>query len=511
MVKLFLSVAVVAAALIAPAHAQGAEARLSLDECLNMALDNNLDLVSARFGPELSEERVTVQDAAFDLGFQANLNPTGFKRRASTRFQASGSGETISASAGVQQSLKMGGTYSANLTSSRETGSNTTFEPFYNAGLDLTWDQPLLAGRGRDVTTEALVLARNDLDISREDLRVQVHSTMELVENAYWDVLANIAGLRVAKEALERAEDLLEQNRKKVEVGTLPPIDITQAEAGVAQQEEGVIVAEEALFNSEDELRRLMGLPPSDPLWGQRIVPTDEPDLQKLGIDVESAIVEAFANRPELIRARKQLDSNELSVRSARNRARGDLNLNTRLSPSGQNELIDPDGSTMPPMFMFSGDETGSSYDDALSELPELSSYFWSVSLTYTIPLGNRQAKANYRIAQLNRDQNATNLQNQEQNIRVEVRRAARGVETGVKRIDAAQANVVLQKKNLEAEQKKFENGMSTSFQVLEFQKNLSDAEVALIRAVVAYRRSLVAFEKAKGSLLESRNLRFEP
>ena len=494
---------------LVPAGAQGAEYRLSLADCLNMALDNNLDLVVARFNPAVSEEQVTVQDSNFDLGFQANFNPSGFKRQAATRFQASGEGDTLSASAGIQQNLRIGGSYTVSLTSSRETGSNTVFEPFYNAGLDLIWDQPLLAGRGVEANTEQLVIAKNNFEISQQDLRVQINDTMELVENAYWDVLANIAGLRVANESLDRAKDLLEQNRKKVEVGTLPPIDITQAEAGVAQQEEGVIIAEETLFNAEDELRRLLGVPADDPMWSQRIVPTDQPDLVRLEIDLDSAIEEAYANRPELIRAQRQLDSNELSVRAAKNRARGDLNLNARLSPTGQNELIDPDGSLG--VGVVSGDEVGSNFDDAVTEIPELANYFWSVGLTYTIPIGNRQAKANYRIAQLNRDQSQTTLRNQEQNIRVEVRRAARGVETGVKRIDAAEASVELQRKNLEAEQKKFENGMSTSFQVLEFQNDLSDAEVALIRAVVTYRRSIVAFEKAKGTLLESRNVQLDP
>ena len=127
--------------------------------------------------------------------------------------------------------------------------------------------------------------------------------------------------------------------------------------------------------------------------------------------------------------------------------------------------------------------------------------------MTFSYPLRNRAAKANYAIAQLNREKSAVDVKNQEQTIRVEVRRAVREVESGKKRVDAARANVVLQRKKLEAEQKKFENGMSTSFEVLTFQNDLADAELAEIRALIDYNKALVALERVKGTLLEARGL----
>ena len=123
------------------------------------------------------------------------------------------------------------------------------------------------------------------------------------------------------------------------------------------------------------------------------------------------------------------------------------------------------------------------------------------------MPIGNRQAKASYARAKISTHQAGTELQNLEQTIRVEVRRAARAVESGVKRVQAAKVNTVLQQKKLDAEQKKFENGMSTSFEVLTFQRDLANAELSEVRALLDYVKSLTALEKAKGTLLEARGL----
>jgi outer membrane protein TolC len=123
------------------------------------------------------------------------------------------------------------------------------------------------------------------------------------------------------------------------------------------------------------------------------------------------------------------------------------------------------------------------------------------------VPIGNRQAKAEFAKARIARRKAETDLLNQEQTIRVEVRQAARGVESGMKRVEASRANVTLQRAKLDAEQKKFDNGMSTSFEVLTFQKDLADSELRLVRAGLDYAKALAGLERAKGTLLEARGL----
>jgi len=306
------------------------------------------------------------------------------------------------------------------------------------------------------------------------------------------------ASLRIELLQLKRNQDLLELNRKKVEVGTLAPIEITQAEAGVASQEASLILAEVALRDAEDELRRLIAVPYSDPLWNKAIHNTTQPVFQPKQIDLASEIEVALAERSEMASRERTLHNRELSERVARRRTKPQLDLNGAYNPQGssltilnQNQLVLQQGTI------------GESIDNISSATQDN----WNAQLTYRIPIGNRAAKSDYARARLLREQSEVDFSNQEQTIRVEVRSAVRGVTSGIKRVEAARVNVGLQQKKLEAEQKKFENGMSTSFEVLTFQNDLADAERAEIQARLDYIKSLAALERSKGTLLESHGL----
>jgi outer membrane protein TolC len=487
-------------AVASPVGAQQADAfELSLDQALRMGLENNLDLVSARYTPELSEQDVRVQEATFDAGFQ-----TDYQHFESTRPALQLSDLTDQTSdvlnMGVQQNLRFGADYTLGFFTRRDErdGPNVVAAASYVSGLSLDFNLPILRGFGTNVTTEQLVLARQQVDISRDDLERQAQLTIERVEGAYWDVVAAREALRIARLSLKRAEDLLELNRKKVEVGTLAPIEITQAEAGVASQEEGVIVAEVTLRDAEDELRRLLAVPPSDPMWEQEILNSTRPVFEQIDIDVEQAIEIALVERPELDVALQTVQNRELSERVARREKRSQLDLNANYAPAGT--------SAFNPITM-----TPEDLEESLARIFSGDQFSWSTQLTYRIPIGNRAAKATYARARLSREQAEVDYENQLQTVRVEVRQAVRAVESGIKRVEAARKNVELQQKKLDAEEKKFQNGMSTSFEVLTFQNDLADAELAEIRARLDYIKALAGFERAKGTLLQARGLSLAP
>ncbi len=506
----FVLVALGAGFLGASVGAQEEGVQLSLDDCLRMALKNNLELVSARKDPEVSAELVRGQSAVFDPNLVTTASASGFETEPSEEFRSAGIRKDYALRSSYLQDFEWGGDADVTLTSSRSTGAGTPFfgtdpltgeafdEPFYQSTLDLTYNQALLRGRGRVNRTEALELARGDLEISQEELRRRAELTLETVEGAYWDLLAAYRALDVERQALERANDLLDLNRKKVEVGTLAPIEITQAEAGVASQQEGVILAEVLLENAADELRRLMAVPWGDPLWAQPLHPSDKPQFDPQPIDLEAALAQALESRPEIQSAGREVRKDELSERVAKNGLKHGLDLSVRFSPEGNSILIEDD------------DPVGD-IADTYSELGEANFFNWQGSVTYSVPIGNRAAKSNYRIATLNREKSEVDRDNWIQTVRVEVRRAFRGVESGVERVAAAKTNVRLQREKLEAEQKKFENGMSTSFEVLTFQNDLADAELGQIRVVLAYTKALAALERSKGTLLAARGLTLEP
>lgn len=483
---------------------------LTLADALQIALENNLELKAARVAPAVAAQQIVSEEGAFDGTFSVGAqyiddgnNQTITDLVTAQSSPGSDDSETLQGTVSWSDPLSFGASYSVVL---RPRDFSSTTRTIIDAGffqdsvrdsrsgvLTLRYDMPLLRGFGKQVNTESLVLARSNADMSLDTLRSEAITVIEQAEGAYWDVVAAREELRVAQFALKRAEDLLALNEKKVAVGTLAPIEITQAEAGVASQTEGVIVAEVNLLNAEDELRRLLSFAASDRVWSQAILATDRPSFIKQEIDLDEAIEVAMANRPDIINARRDLSQKELSAIVARKNARHQLDLSAQLSPTefdNDQAFEFPTAPTQNSATTVDGDGTN-----------------WQVGLTYTMQVKNRQRRASQRIAALNLSKTEVDLLNTEQSVRVEVRTAIRNVESGYKRVEAARKNVELQTEKLDAEQKKFDNGMSTSFEVLTFQNDLADAELRLIRAGLDYAKGLTAVERAKGTLLDARGL----
>jgi len=482
--------------------------RYTLADCLRIALANNLDLVSAKKDPEIAQNQIVSSDARFDAVIGADAGYFETSQDQKIDFLTLGVStteptdrEAAQLGASFTHLLEFGATYDLSVNystldeSSRQINVSTGFlqDQLIDAttsSVSLEYQMPLLRGFGREVNTVDVLLARSGIEISKDDLRLQAMATVKQVEDMYWNLLAARAASAVAHESLKLARDLYELNKKKVEVGTLAPIDITQAESGVAAREESVILAETQVENSEDELRRLLAIPKDDPAWVRRVVPTDRPPAaQQSGVDLEVALATAMEHRPEVSTARRRLDDSVLNERVARKNVRHTLDLSARLAP----DQSDSDFSQTLPSPL------NTTIDTEVTD--------WRVGLTYGYPLRNRQAKASYAIATLNREKGEIGLQNVEQSVRVDVRIAARNVDSGAKRIAAARANTVLQRKTLEAEQKKFDNGMSTSFEVLRIQTDLSDAQVREIQALLDHAKAVADLERAKGTLLETHGL----
>lgn len=493
-----------------PAAAQD-RVEMTLEECLRTALENNLSLVASRYNPRIAEQDIDTQKANFDVGFQSQYTHRESENAATQLSTVTGSKSDSLNVGGIQQNLGFGADYSANfnITKSEQTGPQVTAPISYFSGVTLDFNLPLMKGFGTEVTTEQLVLAENQYEISLLDLKREAELLVEQVEGAYWDVRAAREALRIARLSLKRAKDQLDLNRRKVEVGTMASIEITQAKASVASQEESVIISETDLLDAEDELRRLLAIPESDPLWGKSIFNASTPTSHEVTIDHDQTLATALESRSEMASSRQRLRNSELSERVARRQVRHQLDLNLNYGPSGASldlpAIIDP--MTMMVLFPAAKGELG----ESISNIFDGDVYSWSTQVTYRVPFGNRAAKAGYARAQLSREQSDANLRDQEQTIRVEVRRAVRAVESGFKRVEAAQANTQLQREKLDAEQKKFQNGMSTNFEVLTFQNDLASAELAEVRARLDYQKSLAALERTKGTILESHGLSLAP
>ncbi len=532
---------------------------LSLSEAIQTALNNNLDIKVATYNPQLRGQDTVVQEAVFDPNLSFSATKEDNSRPSQNVFDVGTSGAVVSVDSTVnfytaawQDPLQWGANYTAELNLGRftSTSANAVFPTTYTTSLTLAYNQSLLRNFGKPANTTEIVVARNNQKFSESQFHQQVLTVLKLTEDAYWELVFARQDLDVKKESLRLAEELLKLNRIKVQVGTLPPIEITQAEAEVANREQGVIVAENAVYDAEDALRRVLNMPKDSDAWSRRVVPSDEPAYLEREVDFDKELQEAIDNRPDMVQARLNIQNADTRLAFQRNQLKWDLNFRAAYTLQGLSGDATPqaiatifcddsgldgipatgdpgegdgicDGG-QPPTPTFPGGQPGENrtflfseainqnFLDAGEQIRDRDFESWSVGASLDIPIGNNAAQARYVGARLTKEQEDIRYQSARLNAEILVRNAGRGIITNKKRIDAAAKNVELQRKKVEAEQKKFENGMSTSFQVLDFQEDLTTALGAQNRALVDYRKSLTALEDAKGTLDRYLNVRVQ-
>jgi outer membrane protein TolC len=280
----------------------------------------------------------------------------------------------------------------------------------------------------------------------------------------------------------------------------MAPLDIVQAEAEVAQREEAVIVAEFAIGRQEDQLRALISNPADQPeFWNVRLEPTELPAFQPVAVDIEGAVRNALANRTDLNVSRKQLETNDVNIRYFRNQSLPDVNALVNYSAfglAGTQRNLSP---TFPPVELSRSQR---SFGGALGDVFASDFPTWSFQVQMAYPIGTSTAEANLARARLEDTQARKQLQASELDIVTEVRDLGRTVETNAKRVESTRASRALAEKRLEAEQKKFTAGMTSSFFVTQAQRDLADARNRELRAIIDYLKSVIDFETAQQSPL---------
>ncbi len=465
---------------------------VSLQDVLTQALQNNLDITIGRYEPLKSEELVTFAESAYDPSLAGTAQSSDSQRESvfssNVFFQHQ---KTHQYTAAFFDPTTFGTAYQLQVSAVDEFSASNFFGPTsQTTGYTTNWTasitQPLLRNLGRQANTSRIVIARNTKAASDSQFRQVVINTLSDAEKAYWTLSFALMELDTSKASLKLAQDFLEQNKIKVRVGTLAPIEITQAEAEVADREQAVIIATYAVATSEDGLRRVVNVPYDSPIWSRPIRPSDEPTVEEIPIDYAAIEEAAKANRPDLEQARLEIMSRENDLAYRKNQRRWGLNLTGDYGHDGFDEMT---------------------YSNSIDDLRDRTKTSWNAQLSLAIPIGNRAALSAYTQSEYALSQARYGFQQVGQAALIEVRYAVRGVQTNIKRIRAAQVNVRLQKEKLSAEQKKFENGMSTSFQVLQFQTDLTTAVSRENGAIVDYNKSLAELERAKGTLLAARNM----
>lgn len=524
----------------APAAEEGlAPIPLSLREAVAQAIERNLDLEVARLDPPQVEQTVTLAESVFDPRFGASA---GYGERKSEPQNAFSPIAFDGWDIGAQwyNPISWGGYYSLDFEYAE---SAYTFLPLssarfglvpddYQGALILSYNQPLLRNFGLSINRTAIEQATNNMRISEQQLVTGLLTTVNLVEQVYWDLAGALRQIEVSRSSLELAEDLLRQTRIKVDVGTVAPIEVTTAEAEVAARKQSVIYYENVARNLEDQLRRLLNVPADSADWARPIQPTDLLAWDRVQFDVAEMVQRAMENRPELKIAKTQMNSLELQERYDRNQRRPDLTAQFSYGLFGNNYKFDQQKETISgieqyfcnndPDNPFALCGTPFTFQEAVflredqsrsavfEEIPSNRNNNWRVGLLFSIPIGNRAARAQHTRTKLAIEQQQLAIASLEEQIRVEVRTAIRNIASAAEQIAAARANVELQQKKVEAEQKRYENGLSIAFRVAQVQTDLADAQTTENLAVVAFNKNLSALGRATGLLLQARGISVE-
>lgn len=480
--------------------------RLSLDEAVKTALERNVGIQISRYSYRASGESLRSQYGLYDWIGTADIARQSQKSPTISTFQSSGN-TTSFANFGLEQAVPTGGTYNVGFSTSKSAtvGGGTTVSPAYRSGLAFAAAQPLMRNFGVDITQRGINIARNTLGISREAFRGTLLDTTHSVEQAYLDLIYARQFIDVVKEALFLSRDQSRITQIRIDVGASAPLDILQPRVQIATQEENLINAVAAVRNAEDNLRALMHLDPGE--WDRPIIPTDPVRFVPIRVNLTESVARAYDLRPELHELTLTTDTRRIQNLFARNQTLPQLDLRLNYNAAGlagRSAIIDP--ITNRPTGNFASTGYGRAFRQVLgSDFPS-----WTVAFNVGIPVTNIGARSEAKRSELELQRARGDEEQTRQNIALQVRETARAIDTSARNITAARTARDAAEQNLEAERRRYENGLTTNFQVLQVQQQLSDARARELQALVGYNKAVAAYHRAVGDLLEVHNIRVE-
>ena len=489
------------------APAQSDIRRISIDEAVALALENNLDLQVDRITPQIQDLTVAQARSGYTPVFRSNIDWNDQTQPPASLLAGNASqivGNNSSYDFGFGGFNSWGGNYSLAL-QQRASDYQQHFHQLQPAAR-LEHQRELHAAAAAQLQDRrdapAAAGSQKNREISDVQLRQSIALTARNVKNAYYDLMYSVGNLNVQRQSLELAQQSLKDNRARVEIGTMAPIDIVQAEAEVAQREESVILAEAAISRAEDRLRALVFNPSSPDFWRLRIEPTEQVQFRPMPVDTDAAVASALQKRTDLNQSRKQVEAIDVNVRYFKNQTLPDVNASlTYYSQAiGGNSFIRDPASGFPGTIVG---QLEKSYGSTLQTMLAGDFPTWTLQMQISYPIGQANAEASLARARLQDQQVRRLLQSQELLVATQIREFARQVTTNTKRVEATRASRVLAERRLEAEEKKFQAGMTTAFLVFQAQRDLNQARNNELQALVDYVKSTVDFEAAQEAPLQ--------
>jgi outer membrane protein TolC len=484
---------------------------LSLEACIVSAMKNNLNIAVEILNPEIADINASRAKERFMPAFSFNYNNRETNSASYSWIDAADIIRTAynEYTLSINQNIPTGGLFNVSLNSYKSDTNRRlqTINPRYGSTLTLDFTQPLLKNFGFKISRREIIIANNNREISENQFNQILLNTIFSVEEAYWNLVYSIENLKVRKQSLQLARDLMEENKKKIEVGSMAPIEIYTAQAEVATREAEILQAEALVKNNEDFLKTIINLPASESGDSVEILPTDKPIYEEREVKLEEALVTALANRPDLKAMKFDLKNKELNLSYAKNQLLPELNLQASYWSPGisGDQILYLNNNALSGVIV--GTVPGAS-TDALKDAFKFKYENWSILLTLNIPLNTIISRAEYAQARVSMEQAMLRIQNQEQQIFLEIKTAVRAVQTNYKSVQAFKAARELAEKKLEAEHEKFRVGKSTNYLLLQYQRDASNARSTELKAIIDYNLSLAHLDRVLGTTLKSKNIR---
>lgn len=487
------------------------EIQLSEKDALLIALKNNFDILITQSMPEIAMRNLGLAESEYDLSLFGSVNRSNSKTQSTSVFANPEVGEQSreTYSVGVRQKMKPG--TSVELAYEKITSeTNSSFSgvnPQFDNYLRLSISQPLMKGMGLNINSTKIYIARNSMKMDENEYRMSVMNVLSRVRDTYWDVVYLNKELEVQKESLDLANDFLKRIKLQVKVGALAPIDIIAAEAVVAVREGALIDINEMIQNNQDALKALLNMPDIRPGSATRIVPKDKPAYTEIKLDSEELKKTAYENRPDYKKAELLVETRKLELKFNKNQLLPTVDLQGSIKLKGirgEGQVVAGlDGK--PVVSNFAGTQS-----DSLEDMKGGEYYDYSVGVVAEIPLFNRPGRHRAAKSRLENDMAENSLKSTRQAIDVGIYKSVREVDTAGQRIHSTNLSLKLAEKKLEAEIKKYEVGSSTSFAVLEYQKDLAAEKSKAIKAVIDHIKALSHLELATGTLLLKNDIELE-
>ena len=470
---------------------------LTLQETIETVLKNNISISVQSYNSKINEQFIFEKEADFDptVEFEFTVGEET-RQSASTLADSKTRDLDYDWDFSVSQKFVTGGDYELTMDNNKNqsSSSRTSLNPIYSSDLALTVTQPLLKDFGIDLNKREIYIAKNDQKISDHQFTEKVIATIAETENIYWDLVFSIEDLKVKETSLQRARDLEKQVKAQVDVGTLAELEILQAKSNVASREERLLNAQNLIDDNGDNLKSILNFSFDSEEGLKEIIPADSPVFEPGAENsLEEALKTALIRRPDLLAKKMELENRNIEAKYNENQTLPTLDLVGSLGLNG----LSGDSSTK-----------NGSYDSALSEAFSTDFRLWQFGINLSYPLGNRAAKSKLAIKRLEVAQLLLNIKDLEKTIVVEVREAHRQIKTDIKRVQATRVARKLAEEKLNAEEKKFKVGLSTSFNVLEFQEDLAEEQSNEIKAVIDYNKSLNRLNQVMARTLEAHDIK---